>query len=129
MHRFIVCGASACSTLVIDMLQPPSLDSLHFVVPGPGRTRLLPARGLVAPCLAALLAGGCARPDASRPVEDTETSGRISIASAPDVRGLAQSEVGAFRAVYPQATLELRQPESSGQVVSALLAGRADVAV
>jgi phosphate transport system substrate-binding protein len=62
-------------------------------------------------------------------VEDTETSGRISIASAPDVRELAQSEVGAFRAIYPQATLELRQPESSGQVVSALLAGRADVAV
>ena len=52
-----------------------------------------------------------------------------SIASAPDVRELALSEVEAFRAVYPQATLELREPESSGQVVSALLAGRADVAV
>lgn len=111
------------------MLGPSSLDSTHFVVPGPGRSRLLPARGLFAPCLAFLLAGGCARPNASHPVEDTETSGRISIASAPDVRELALSEIGAFRATYPQATLELREPESSGQVVSALLAGHADVAV
>lgn len=111
------------------MLGPSSLDSTDFVVPGPGRSRLLPARGLVAPCLAALLAGGCARPNASRPVEDTETSGRISIASAPDVRELTDSEIRAFRATYPQATLVLREPESSAQVVSALLAGRADVAV
>lgn len=106
-----------------------SLDSESFVVPGPGRSRLLPARGFFAPLLVALLAGGCARHDASRPVEDTETSGRISIATAPDVRALALAEVEAFRAGYPQAALELREPESSGQVVSALLAGRADVAV
>lgn len=81
------------------------------------------------PALAALLAGDCARNDASRPVEDTETSGRISIAGAPDVRALVVSEVRAFRADYPQATLTLREPESSGAVVSALLAGRVDVAV
>lgn len=111
------------------MLEPRSLNSTHFVVPGPGRSRYLPARGIFAPCVVALLVGGCARPDASRPVEDSETSGRISIAAAPDVRELAVAELSAFRAGYPKAKLELREPESSGQVVSALLAGRADVAV
>src|SRR5439155_26444843 len=111
------------------MLGYASLDSDHFVDPGPGRSWLLPTRGLFAPVLAALLTGGCSRDEASRPVEDTETSGRISIARRPDVRPLAASEVQAFRAGYPQATLELREPESSGRVVSALLAGRADVAV
>jgi phosphate transport system substrate-binding protein len=62
-------------------------------------------------------------------VEDTETSGRISIAAAPDVHALARAEVDSFAVVYPKATLELREAESSGQVISALLAGRADVAV
>ena len=62
-------------------------------------------------------------------MEESETSGRISIAAAPDVRELAVSEIVAFRADYLQATLALREPESSGQVVSALLAGRADVVV
>lgn len=108
------------------MRGPRSLNSLHFVVAGPGRSRPLLARGVFAPCLAALLLGGCARPDASRPVEDSETSGRISIASAPDVRALAVVEAGSFKAAYAQATIELREAESSGQVVSALLAGRAD---
>ncbi|HEY6196011.1 MAG TPA: substrate-binding domain-containing protein, partial [Candidatus Eisenbacteria bacterium] len=62
-------------------------------------------------------------------MEDTETSGRISIAAAPDVHALARAEVDSFAVVYPKATLELREAESSGQVISALLAGRADVAV
>jgi phosphate transport system substrate-binding protein len=61
-------------------------------------------------------------------VEDTETSGRISIAAAPDVRALVVAEVEAFRAGYPQAGCTVRDPESSAQVLSALLAGRADVA-
>lgn len=107
-----------------------SLESLTFVCPGPRRSRLLPARGRVVPALSVLLVlCGCARQNAARPVEDTETSGRISIASAPDVRALVVSEAEAFRAVCPQATLALREPESSAQVVSALLGGRADVAV
>lgn len=111
------------------MLGPASLDSCHFVDPGPDRPRPPSTRALLAPVLAALLAGGCARHEASRPVEDTETSGRISIASAPDLRALAASEIRAFHADYPQATLTLREPESSAQVISALLGGRADVAV
>jgi len=79
--------------------------------------------------LAAWLASGCNTRSASRPTEDTETSGRISVAAAPDTRALVAQELAAFRATYPEATLELRTPESSAQVVGALLAGRADVAV
>ena len=111
------------------MLGHGSLHSSHFVVPGPGGTWFPPARGLCAPVLAALLAAGCARHDTSRPVEDTETSGRISIAAAPDVHVLASAEIAGFRATFAQATLELRPPESSGQVISALLGGRTDVAM
>lgn len=106
----------------------PSIDFQHFVVPGPRRSRRLPARGLLVPILAALFLGACGKPDASRPVEDSETSGRISIAAAPDVRALVVAQVEAFRAGYPQADCTVRDPESSAQVVSALLAGRADVA-
>lgn len=110
------------------MFGPPSIDLAHFVVPGSRRSRLLPARGLLVPVVTALLLGGCARGDAPRPMEDTETSGRISIAAAPDVRGLVMAQVEAFRSGYPQADCTVREPESSAQVVSALLAGRADVA-
>jgi hypothetical protein len=52
-------------------------------------------------------------------VEDSETSGRISIAAAPDVRELVVEEVEAFRKDYPQADCGLREPESSAQVIAA----------
>lgn len=105
-----------------------SLDFQHFVGPGPRRPRLLPARGLAVSVAAALILSGCARHDAARPVEDTETSGRISIAAAPDARALMVTEAKAFREGYPQVVLDVREPESSGQVISALLAGHADMA-
>ncbi len=110
------------------MLGHASLDCDYFVAPGPRHSRLLPARGLFVSLALALLTGACARNDSSRPVEDTETSGRISIAAAPDVRALMAEQVGAFQAEFPFAKLALREPESSAQVMSALLAGRADVA-
>jgi phosphate transport system substrate-binding protein len=61
-------------------------------------------------------------------VEDTETSGRISIAASLDAQRLLLQEVAAFRTTYPQAALEVRAPESSGQVLGALLGGHADLA-
>jgi len=110
------------------MLGRASISFAHFVFPGPGRSRPVSARGFGIAFLAvALLLTGCAR-SGPKPVEDTETSGRISIAAAPDVHALMARELAAFRATYPEATLELREPEPSGQVVAALLGGRADVA-
>ncbi len=62
-------------------------------------------------------------------MEDTETTGRISIVTSADLHPLVAQEVAAFRAAYPSAVLELAEPQPSGQVVSPLLAGRADVVV
>jgi len=107
-----------------------SIDLRHFVFRGPGRSRLVLAPGLGASMLAlSVLSGGCARPETSRPVEDTETSGRISIATSTDLFELVAGEAEAFRSQYPQATLDVGEPRPSGQVISELLAGRADVAV
>src|SRR5262252_9544891 len=121
----------------IDMLGRASISFPHFVFPGPGRPRPVSARGFggasfVAPLLvlcALALDAGCTRRSGVQPVEDTETSGRISIAAAPDAQSLVAEERAAFRATYPEATLDLRPPESSGQVLGALFAGHADVAV
>ena len=106
-----------------------SIDLRHFVFRDPGHFR--PARALrwAFPALALLLLGGCARREASRPVEDTETSGRISIVTSSELHALVSEEVAAFRAAYPEASLELAEPQPSAQVVSPLLAGRADVVV
>jgi phosphate transport system substrate-binding protein len=62
-------------------------------------------------------------------VEDTETSGRISIVTSTELQPLVAEEVAAFRTTYPDAAIELSEPQSSSQVVSPLLAGRADVVV
>jgi len=112
------------------MLGLASIDLWHFVFRGPGRSRLVLAPGFGASMLAlSLLSGGCARPETSRPVEDTETSGRISIATSTDLHELVAGEAEAFRSLYPQSVLEVGEPRPSGQVISELLAGRADVAV
>jgi ABC-type phosphate transport system substrate-binding protein len=111
-----------------------SISFSHFVFRGPGRSRSVWTPGVGVPSAAALLlcsallGAGCTRGSGVPPVEDTETSGRISIAASPDAQLLLAQEVAAFRATYPQAALELRPPESSAQVVGALLGGRADLA-
>lgn len=110
------------------MARLSSIDLRHFVFRGPGRT--WPAQALcVLPFAAVLTLGACARPGTSRPVEDTETSGRISIVTSTDLHPLVAQEAAAFRTAYPQATLELAEPSPSGQVVSPLLGGSADVVV
>jgi len=111
-----------------------SISFPHFVFRGPGRARPVCAPGVGVLLTAALLIGfalgsaGCMRRSGGSLVEDTETSGRISVAASPDARGLVLLEASAFRSTYPQAVLELRPPESSGQVLGALLGGRADLA-
>jgi len=111
-----------------------SISFVHFVFRGPGRARPVWALGVGVRIAAALLlcsplgTAGCTRGSGVPPVEDTETSGRISIAASPDAQLLLAQEVAAFRATYPQAALELRPPESSAQVLGALLGGRADLA-
>ena len=111
------------------MLGHAPISFPHFVFRGPGRDRPESAlRVCVLVLVTALASAGCTRRSGAPPVEDTETSGRISIAASTDAQQLLVQEVTAFKATYPQAALELRPPESSGQVLGALLGGRADLA-
>lgn len=118
----------------IDMLGHAPISFPDFVFRGPGRIRPAWSLGVRVPLAVALLSGmalasaGCTRRSGAPPVEDSETSGRISIAASTDAQQLLSAEVAAFKTTYPQAALELRPPESSGQVLGALLGGRADLA-
>jgi phosphate transport system substrate-binding protein len=107
-----------------------SINFSHFVFRGPGRSRLAQALR-VGVSLAALLSStiGCARRETPRPVEDTETTGRISIATSNDLHGLVSGLVTGFRSSHAEATLVLEEAMPSNRVPAELLGGRVDVAV
>jgi phosphate transport system substrate-binding protein len=77
--------------------------------------------------LAAGLAG-CASQRGPGAVEDSLTSGRITIVCAPEARDLIARERVAFQALYPHASIEV-QAGSSRDGVGALFAARCDAAV
>ncbi len=77
--------------------------------------------------LAAGLAG-CASQHRPGVVEDSLTSGRITIVCAPEARELLRREQEAFQVLYPQARIEV-QLGSSRDAVSALFGARCDAAV
>ena len=76
-----------------------------------------------------LVAGlaGCASQRRPGAVEDSLTSGRITIVCASEARDLVLREREAFQALYPQARIEVRSG-SSRDAVSALFAARCDAA-
>src|SRR5262245_16852868 len=78
--------------------------------------------------LAAACLGGCTPRSGPARVEDSLTSGRILIVCSEDARDLITRERDAFRALYPQAQIELREG-TSRQAVGALFAARCDLAV
>ena len=111
------------------MRGPASIELLHFVFRGPG-SRPAQALGLGVPLATLLLGiGGCAPRQPSGGVEDTETSGRITITTSSDLHGLVGEIVAGFRESHPQATFVLEEPLPSSRVIAELLAGRSDVAV
>lgn len=61
-------------------------------------------------------------------MEDSLTSGRISIVCAPEARDLVVRERDAFQALYPQANIEVRVG-TSRDAVSALFAARCEAGV
>jgi len=61
-------------------------------------------------------------------VEDSLTSGRILVVCPSDAQGLIARERDAFRALYPEADVELREGNSR-QAVSALFAAQCDLVV
>lgn len=102
------------------------LDSLHFVNRSAGSAVHPPALLLLACALLGLL--GCASDRSSRSPEDTETSGRIKVVCSPELRALMDSEVDAFRKLYPQATIEVTSGNSR-EGVAALMSRAVDLVV
>jgi phosphate transport system substrate-binding protein len=113
----------ACS---IDMARARFLDYGLFGV----RDRRGPVglRSVLALLLLAAGLAGCASPRAPGAVEDTLTSGRITIVCAPEALDLVSRERAVFQGLYPDARIELR-PGASREAVGGLFGARCDVAV
>jgi phosphate transport system substrate-binding protein len=71
---------------------------------------------------------GCSPQAGPERVEDTLTSGRITIVCPPELMGLMRREQAAFDSLYPQARITLREGGSS-EAVRALFAAECDLAV
>ena len=110
---------------VFDKRREGSVDSVHFGVLGTGRW--LPARVLILFALAAVWPCSCSPQRAPEKVEDTLTSGRISVVCAPEVQSIIAREVAAFDSLYPGAEIAVRIG-SSREAVGALFAAQCDLA-
>ena len=101
-----------------------SLDSTRFV--DRNHEPILQVRAIL-PFLVISLCG-CSPRSAPGTVEDSITSGRISIACAPEAYDLIRREQAAFSALYPRATVDVRVA-SSREAIGELFAARCDLAV
>ncbi len=109
---------------MIDKRRERFLDSTPFGVLGTGWVQ--PARVLFLACLAADMAG-CSPPRALESVEDSLTSGRISVVCSPEVHVILDRERAAFDSLYPGAAIALREGTSS-EGIRALFAAECDLA-
>jgi phosphate transport system substrate-binding protein len=109
---------------VFDKRRGASVDFVHFGVQGTGRRHL--AQVLILMGLAAVWVCDCSPKRAPGTVEDTQTSGRISVVSAPQVHSIIAREVAAFDSLYPDAQIAVRGG-SSREAVEAMFAARCDL--
>jgi phosphate transport system substrate-binding protein len=110
---------------VIDKARVRSVNLHHFGVQGTGRMSRVRLRLLL---LAALGLVGCSPQPRSDAVEDSLTSGRISIACPAEASRLIEREVSAFEALYPQSRIEIREGTSRA-AIAGLFAAECDLAV
>lgn len=103
------------------------LNSYHFVdwqgsgrAPGPASRWFLLALSV--------LCSGCSSQPGARVVEDSLTSGRISVVSAVEAEPLIRKEVEGFRKLYPESEVEIRGA-SSREAIGAVFAAEANLAV
>ncbi len=89
--------------------------------------RLAHVAGTLVVGLLAALASGCGSPQPAR-VEDSHSSGRITIVTAGAAARLVRLEADTFRVLYPRAEIIVR-PGTSREAVRALYAAEADAAV
>jgi phosphate transport system substrate-binding protein len=119
-------GEPMAAQAFIDKARGRSLDSRRFGV----RDRHDPkgSRWVFAFLLVLAASAGCASQRRPGVVEDTLTSGRITIVCAPEARDLVVRERDAFQALYPQASIEVRVG-TSRDAVSELFAARCGAGV
>src|SRR6267378_5883015 len=99
---------------------------MHFVYPVTGRAiRRTSAWVLFLSGIAGL---GCSPRSTPRPVEDSQTSGRISMVCASEAGALMAREREAFQTLYPDARIDQRD-STSRDAIRALFAAEGDVAV
>ena len=111
---------------VIDTEVTAFLNSSHFVdSEAPGRS---PGTAWPLPLALAALCAGCSSQPPARTVEDSLTSGRISIVCAVEAEPVLRREVEGFLKLYPDARVESRG-SSSREAIGALFAAEADLAV
>ncbi len=105
----------------------PFLDLPRFDSPGSDGRRTMRHRS---PWLLLFLAGvyGCSSKSSSVPVEDSLTSGRISVASAAEARTIIDRERGVFEKLYPDAHIQVAT-RPSGEGIRALFGADCDLAV
>jgi phosphate transport system substrate-binding protein len=77
--------------------------------------------------LAAISICGCSPKRGPGTVEDSLTSGRISIVCAPEIHTILLRERDAFRALYPDARIEVKKG-TSREAIRALFAAECDLA-
>lgn len=106
------------------MASSPFLDSSHFVNRSAGCVACQPVALLLACALFVL--SGCTSDRSPRATEDSETSGRIKVVCAPELRVLMDREVDAFRRLYPSAEFEVVTGDSR-EGVAALMSKTVDL--
>src|SRR4029077_4812375 len=111
----------------IDIVRTGYIDSFHFVGTGGGSPPGVPV-SLPLVLITLALLGGCAPERASRTVEDSLTSGRITVTCAPEAKALLRRELEGFQTLYPQASTDLREAPSR-DAIRALFANQSDLAV
>ena len=118
-------GAGEEDQRVFDKRRDGYLDSFHFGVLGTGRW--IPGRVLLLLSLLAAGAAGCSPKRAPGSLEDTLTSGRISVVSAPEVLSIIARERAAFDSLYPGARIAVVEG-TSRDAIRALFGGECDLA-
>lgn len=119
-------GFGAAARTRIDMARRRFLNFMDFVSPvfrDASRRAVL-----VIPIVLGMAAAGCSHRSTPAPVEDTQTSGRISLVCASEAHALIDHERRAFEALYPQASFEVRAG-TSREAIRQLFAAQADLAV
>ena len=113
---------------MIDSRRIRFLDWWHFGVPGKDGWWLARTPTLFLAWVAAASLSGCSSRPARPPVEDSLTSGRITIVCPVEAESLLARERDAFQSLYPDASIRI-EPGRSREAVQRLFLAGCDAAV